>query len=108
MRSVFLLVLLLQPEMRAQFGPLVTPQQAPQAKSEEEFDLYLELYASTDPQSTIALAKKFAATYPASDFLELTYEHQMLAYQQVNNYDGALGSGRQGPRPRGRETFKSC
>jgi tetratricopeptide (TPR) repeat protein len=93
MRSLFLLVLFLQPEIQAQFGPLVTPQQAPQAKSEEEFDLYLELYASTTPQSTIALVKKFLATYPTSEFLELAYEHQMLAYQQVNSYEGALEAG---------------
>jgi tetratricopeptide (TPR) repeat protein len=93
MRTLFLLVLLLHPGGRAQFGPLVTSTQAPQAKSAKELDSYLEIYRDADPQSTIALADRFAAAYPRSEFLALVYEHQTVAYQQMNNYAGVLRAG---------------
>jgi tetratricopeptide (TPR) repeat protein len=93
MRALLLLVLLLHPEARAQFGPFITSTQAPQAKSAEELDTYLEIYTSADPQSKVALANQFAAAYPQSDFLALVYEHQTLAYQQLNNYEGMLQAG---------------
>jgi tetratricopeptide (TPR) repeat protein len=95
MRPLFLLMLVLHPEIRAQFGPLMTSAQTPQAKSEEELDTYLKIYTSSDLQSTITLANEFAATYPKSEFLGLVYEHQALAYQRMNDYDGVLRAGRQ-------------
>ena len=93
MRTLFLLVLTLHPEVQAQFGPLMSTTQTPQAKSAEEFDLYLEIYRSADPQSTVALANRFTTAYPQSEFLALAYEHQTLAYQQMNNYEGVLYAG---------------
>src|SRR5437879_5300814 len=93
MRALFLLVLLLHPEVRAQFGPLMTSTQTPQAKSAEELDAYLEIYKNANPQSTVALANQFAATYPQSEFLALVHEHETLAYQQMNNYEGVLHAG---------------
>jgi hypothetical protein len=93
MRTLFLLVLSLHPEVQAQFGPLMSTTQTPQAKSAEELDLYLEIYRSVDPQSTIALANRFTTTYPQSEFLALIYGHQTLAYQQTNNYEGLLHAG---------------
>jgi len=87
------LLLLLHPEVGAQFGPLMTSMQTPQAKSAEELDSYLETYRSRDPQSTVALANQFAATYPESEFLGLVYEHQALAYQEMNNYEGVVRAG---------------
>ncbi|PYT21582.1 MAG: hypothetical protein DMG57_38230 [Acidobacteria bacterium] len=93
MRALFLLVLLLHPEVRAQFGPLMTSTQTPQAKSAEELDAYLEIYKNANPQSTVALANQFAATYPQSEFLALVHEHETLAYQQMNNYEGVLQAG---------------
>ena len=95
MRPLFLLVLvlLIHPGVRAQFGPLMTSTQTPQAKSAEELDSYLELHRNTDPQSTIALAKLFVTAYAQSEFLGLVYEHLTLAYQQVNNYEGVLQAG---------------
>ena len=93
MRTLFLLVLTLHPEVRAQFGPLMSTTQTPQAKSAEELDLYLEIYRSADPQSTVALANRFTTAYPESEFVSLVYEHQTLAYQQMNNYEGVLHAG---------------
>lgn len=93
-RALFLLVLLLHPKVWAQFGPLMTLTQTPQAKSAEELDAYLEIYRNANPQSTVAFANQFAATYPQSEFLALVYEHQTLAYQQMNNYEGVLEAGK--------------
>ena len=102
MRTLFLLLLLIHPEVRAQFGPLMTSTQTPQAKSAEELDSYLEIYRNRDPQSTVALANQFAAAYPESEFLGLVYEHQALAYQEMNNYEGVVRAGEKalalGPR----------
>jgi tetratricopeptide (TPR) repeat protein len=93
MRTLFLLVLLFHPEVRAQFGPLMTSTQTPQAKSAEELESYLEIYRSADPQSTVTMANQFAATYPESEFLGLLYQHQALAYQEMNDYEGVLRAG---------------
>jgi tetratricopeptide (TPR) repeat protein len=93
MRALFLWVLLLHPEVQAQFGPLMSSTQTPQARSAEEFDSYLEIYRSGDPQSTVTLANQFAVTYPESEFLGLVYEHQAVAYQEMNNYEGILRAG---------------
>jgi tetratricopeptide (TPR) repeat protein len=93
MRALFLLVLLLHPEVRAQFGPLMTSTQTPPATSAEELDAYLEIYRNANPQSTVALANQFAANYPRSEFRALLYEHESLAYQQINNYEGVLQAG---------------
>ncbi len=93
MRTLFLLVLLFHPEVRAQFGPLMTSTQTPQAKSAEELDSYLEIYMSAGPQSTVTLANQFAVNYPKSEFLGLVYEHQTAAYQKMSNYEGVLRAG---------------
>jgi tetratricopeptide (TPR) repeat protein len=93
MRLVFILFLLLRPEVRAQFGPFMSSTRTPQAQSAEEFESYLEIYRNRDPQSTVALANQFAATYPESEFLGLVYEHQALAYQEINDYEGVLRAG---------------
>jgi len=93
MRTLFLLVLLFHPEVRAQFGPLMTSTQTPQAKSAEELDSYLEIYMSAGPQSTVTLANQFAVNYPESEFLGLVYEHQTAAYQKMSNYEGVLRAG---------------
>lgn len=93
MRALILLVLLLHAEVRAQFGPLMTSTQTPQAASAEELDAYLEIYRNANPQSTVALANRFAATYPHSELLAFVHEHATLAYQQMNNYEGTLEAG---------------
>ncbi len=93
LRALLLFVLVLHPDVRAQFEPLMTPTQTPQAQSAEELDSYLEIYTNRDPQATITLANQFAVAYPGSEFLGLVYEHQALAYQEMNNYDGVLRAG---------------
>ena len=79
---------------QAQFGPLLSSRQAPQAKSQDEFDQYLEIYTSDDPSATVALVAAFAEAHRASEFLGLAYQSQMTAYRQLGNYAGALVAGR--------------
>lgn len=93
MRPLVLLVLLHVPGARAQFGPLMTSTQTPQAKSADELDAYLEIYKNQDLQATVTLANQFIATYPDSEFLGLVYEHEAQAYQEMNNYEGVVWAG---------------
>ena len=67
---------------------------APQAKSQQEFDDWLELLGSTDPQSTVRRADEFLAKYPKTEFAGRTYQAQMLAYQQLDNYEGTVAAGK--------------
>src|ERR1035437_2588562 len=78
----------------AQFGPLVDAMDAPQAKTEEELDLYLELAVSTNPRSSFEMAERFAAEYPKSELLGLVYEYEMQACQRLDDFEGTLRAGR--------------
>ena len=87
------LLLILGSSARAQFGPSLNSRQAPQAKTQEELDLYLEIYTSADSHATIRNVVRFAETYPASEFLGLAYQYQMTAYRDLSDYDGVLTAG---------------
>jgi len=78
----------------AQFGPLVDTMDAPQAKTEEELDLYLELTVSTTPRASVEIAKRFAAEYPKSELLGLAFEYEMQACQRLDDFEGTLRAGR--------------
>jgi tetratricopeptide (TPR) repeat protein len=78
----------------AQFGPLVNTMNAPQAKTEEELDLYLELAVSTNPRASMEIAERFAAKYPESELLGLVYEYEMQACQRLGDFEGTLRAGR--------------
>jgi len=79
--------------LRAQFGPLVSPFNAPQAESQEELDDYLIIIASTDPAQTIKLVECFALKNPGSELLGFAFQYQMLAYERLNDFDGLLRAG---------------
>lgn len=79
--------------VRGQFGPLVDPAYTPQAKSQEEFDGYLEILMQTDPKETIAQVEKFVSAYPTSQLLGIAYQHQMLACQELNDLHGVVEAG---------------
>ncbi len=90
----FLLALMSRtPILQGQFGPLVMPNQAPQARSQEELDAYLEITTTTDPSVAIRKADIFASRFPKSELLGIAYQHQMHAYQQVGNFNGMLAAG---------------
>jgi tetratricopeptide (TPR) repeat protein len=78
----------------AQFGPLVDAMDAPQAKTEEELDLYLKLVVSTKPRASFEIAERFAAEYPKSELLGLVFEYEMQACQRLDDFEGILRAGR--------------
>ena len=79
--------------IRGQFGPLGDPAHAPQAKSQEEFDAYLEILVAPDAHETIAKVEEFISKYPESELLATAYQHQMLSYQKLNEFEGMLQAG---------------
>ncbi len=79
---------------RAQFGPLLDPAYAPQAKSEEELDQYLKIMTDSNPQVTVADVQRFAAMYPNSELLGLAFQYQMIAYRQLHDLNHVVEAGR--------------
>ncbi len=77
----------------AQMGPFLSPLQVPQAKTEEEYDAYLEILTSENPEQTVARVKSFARNFPKSQLLGLAFEHEMLAYQRLQEWFNVLHSG---------------
>lgn len=78
----------------AQLGPLRTPAQAPQAKTQEELDNYLEISVETSPHHRIAKVEAFTGNYPDSALVGLAYQYQMLAYEELNDLEGVMRAGR--------------
>ena len=78
----------------SQLGPLSEPGQAPQAKSQDEFDSYLEIVTETDPRRVIQRVDAMASHFPDSKLLGIAYQYQMHAYQQIGNADGMLAAGK--------------
>jgi tetratricopeptide (TPR) repeat protein len=81
------------PAAQAQLDPLVRPRQAPQAHSAQELDDYLEILAAPSDRERVRLVETFAQHYLDSELLGIAYQHQMLAYRGLNDYDGVLQSG---------------
>jgi tetratricopeptide (TPR) repeat protein len=80
--------------MRAQFGPLLDPAYAPQAKSEEELDQYLKIMTDSNPQVTVTDVQQFATMYPNSELLGLAFQYQMAAYRQLHDLNHVVEAGR--------------
>src|SRR5579883_3005048 len=80
--------------VRPQFGPLLDPAYAPQAKSEEELDQYLKIMTDSDPQVTVADVQQFATLYPNSELLGLAFQYQMMAYRQLHDLNHVVEAGR--------------
>ena len=79
--------------IRGQFGPLADPAHAPQAKSQEEFDAYLEILDAPDANETIDRVEAFISRYPESELLATAYQQQMVSYQELNEFEGMLRAG---------------
>ena len=95
-RTLVIILLVLQTSvfLHAQLGPLVSPFQAPQAKTQAELDLYLKIVTESDPLKTVRAVEELAAKYSKSDLLGIAYQYEMFAYQRMNDFDGLLGAGR--------------
>jgi len=84
--------------LRAQLGPLVSPFQSPQAKTQEELDIYLQIVTESDAAKVIREVAQLAGRYPESDLLGVAYQYQMFAYQRLNDFDGLLRAGHEALR----------
>ena len=77
----------------AQFGPLLDLETAPLAKTQEEFDAYLEILAAAGDRQRIAEARDFLAAYPESALQGHAAVYQMEAHRALDDVQGVLGSG---------------
>jgi len=77
-----------------QFGPLSDSASAPQARSQEELDGYLQIVAESKDKEVINMVNGFAAQFPKSALLGVAYQYQMHAYQRLGDFDGTLSAGR--------------
>jgi tetratricopeptide (TPR) repeat protein len=73
---------------------LRNPDQAPQAKTEEELDAYLEIVAASGPTARIAKVQRFSKAYPDSALLGVAYQYEMLAYAETGDRDCVIEAGR--------------
>ncbi len=90
---VSLALMKMQPGLDAQFGSLVSPGQAAQARSQEELDSYLEIVSATNPQDVVVRVKAFASEFPQSELLSGAYQYQLQAFEKLNDLDGMLAAG---------------
>lgn len=65
----------------------------PEAQSQEELDLYLEIVDIKNEHTTIEKGNQFALRYADSKLLGLVFQEQMRAFKQLNDYEGVLSAG---------------
>jgi tetratricopeptide (TPR) repeat protein len=80
--------------LKAQFGPLASPRQAAQARSQAELDSYLEIVGATDARVIVQKVGIFASEFPKSELLGAAYQYQLQAFAGLNDFDGMLTAGR--------------
>jgi tetratricopeptide (TPR) repeat protein len=79
--------------LRAQLGLLSNRNQAPQAKSQIELDLYLKILTDTTSQNVLRDVDDFAFRFPKSDLLGVAYQYQMHAFEDLGNFEGMVEAG---------------
>ena len=79
--------------LAAQFGVFRNLGHTPQADTQDEFDLYLEIVLEQDPVRCQALVSEFRRLYGESELIGSVYQYQMLAYERLDNLDGLLEAG---------------
>lgn len=77
----------------AQFGPFLDLGSAPQAKTQQEFDAYLDVLAADDPRDRVAACTAFMGAHPRSALRGLVSVHEMEAHRQLDDFAGVLSSG---------------
>lgn len=80
--------------LSAQSDLLVDPAKTAQAKSQEEFDKYLEIVTAPGAPQTVGKVEAFVSQFPTSELLGAAYKYEMHAFQVLNNFDGMLTAGR--------------
>jgi hypothetical protein len=73
--------------------PFSDPADAPQAKSQEELDAYLQIRSATEAPEIIKHVDGFASRFPGSAFLDAAYQDQALAYQRLGNFSASVSAG---------------
>ncbi len=77
----------------AQFGVFRNLGYTPQAKTQQEYDLFLEIAAETVDLKRIEKVDLFAAAYPQSELLGQAYQYQLTSYRSTDNFVGVLLAG---------------
>jgi tetratricopeptide (TPR) repeat protein len=95
MLLAFLLLIGFSVELKAQSDALVDRGKTAQAKSEEEFDKYLEIVTAADPRQVVVEVDAFVSQFPHSELLSAAYQSKMHACEQLNDFDGMLAAGRE-------------
>jgi len=65
----------------------------PQAQTAQELDDYLDILEVGSAKDIVRLVEGFVQNYPNSELLGIAYQYQMLAYRELNDYDGVVRSG---------------
>ena len=76
--------------------PAAPPQgkRPPQAKTQPEFDAYKAAAANQDPNALSKAADDFATKFPDSELRVILYKQAMRAFQQANDGDNMMETGR--------------
>ena len=82
-------------DVAAQFGPVLDLETAPQARTQQEFDAYLEVLAAPDDRQRVARVGSFLAAYPESALQGHAWVYLMEAYRRLDDSGGVLRSGEQ-------------
>jgi len=82
----------------AQFGVFYNMGHTPQARTQEEFDLYLEILTAKTPGEQLARAERFKQRYPESELMGSVWLYEMLAHRELENFEGVLEAGRRALR----------
>lgn len=83
-----------QPAQEAQ-DPAATPGKAqPQAKTQEEYDSFLQAGTTPGMEEAVAAAEEFARTHPESELRGLLFQNLMHRYQQADDADNTVAMGR--------------
>jgi tetratricopeptide (TPR) repeat protein len=77
----------------AQFDQLVSPQQVPQARSQQELDDYIEILDANTAQEKVRRIETFFGIYPESELRGVAYQHLMLAFRDMGDYERLIQSG---------------
>ncbi|HWR15523.1 MAG TPA: hypothetical protein VN577_11895 [Terriglobales bacterium] len=75
-------------------APAPVGKRQPQAKTQEEFKAYQDAAAKPDPATMEQSADAFAKQFPESELRAPLYQTVMLQYQNANNAEKVISSGR--------------
>jgi tetratricopeptide (TPR) repeat protein len=83
-----------QPAQAGQQQAAQAPPPGPQAKTKDEYDAFMQIQGATDAATAENLAINFEAKYPQSQLKSMAYNVVMRKYQEANNLDKVLLTGR--------------